>query len=63
MTKVDSLNTILNTKPISLTTKSIDNGGIEVFSNNTQKANVDEINISNKNSEVNSEEKTDNKKK
>lgn len=63
MTKVDSLNTILNTKPISLTTKPIDNGGIEVFSNNTQKANVDEINISNKNSEVKSEEKTDNKKK
>lgn len=64
MTKVDSLNAIPNTKHISLTAKPIDNGDVKVFLSHTQKTSIDELNISNNNSEVNfKEEKTDNKKK
>ena len=63
MTKVDSLNAIPNTKHISLTAKPIDNGDVKVFLSHTQKTSIDELNISNNNSEVNfKEEKTDNKK-
>ena len=61
--KVDSLNIVSNTKPLSLENKSVDNSKIELFTTNSIKANVDEVNISNQNNSEEFEEKADNNKK
>lgn len=61
--KVDSLNIISNTKPLSVASSPKNNCNIEVFENNISKANVDEIAISTANSNINSDKKSDNKKK
>ena len=47
--KVGSLTTVSNTRPLTLNTKSINNNSIEVFTNDSIRANVDEVNISNEN--------------
>ena len=56
MTKVDSLNTALNTKILPLVSKPESNDKIEVFTNNTIKTNVDEVSLT-QSSNINSEEK------
>mgnify|MGYP005766047165 CR=1 FL=1 len=61
--KVDSLTIATNARPLLLSTKSTNNDSIEVFSSNTQKANVDEVNISNQNNNSQIAEITDNKRK
>jgi len=61
--KVDSLNIVSNTKPLSLENKSVDNSKIELFTTNSIKAKVDEVNISNQNNNEQFEEKNDNKRK
>ena len=63
MTKVDSLSLVSNTKTTQLVTKPEANSKIEVFKNNNTKSNVDELNFSNNGTEINPEEKTNNKKK
>ena len=60
--KVDSLNIVSNTKPLSVVSKPENNSNIEVFSNNEAKANVDEVELSSQNNNR-IEEKSDNKKK
>ena len=54
--KVDSLNIVSNTTPLSLENKSVDNSKIELFTTNSIKANVDEVNISNQNNNEQFEE-------
>lgn len=61
--KVDSLNIISNTKPLPIVSKPENNGNIEVFENKNTKANIDEVTISNANSNTETEEKSDNTKK
>lgn len=61
--KINSLNLVSNTKVTPLITKPEVNGNIELFENNYNKNKVDELNISNKNSEADFGEKKDNKKK
>ena len=56
MTKIDSLNTALNTKILPLVSKPESNDKIEVFTNNTIKTNVDEVSLT-QSSNINSEEK------
>lgn len=63
MTKVDSLSLVSNTKTTQLVTKPEANSKIELFKNNNTKSNVDELNFSNNGTEINPEEKTNNKKK
>ena len=60
--KVDSLNIVSNTKPLSVVSKPENNSNIKVFSNNEAKANVDEVELSSQNNNR-IEEKSDNKKK
>ena len=55
--KVDSLNIVSNTKPLSVVSKPENNSNIEVFSNNDTKANIDEVTFSTSNSDVKLEEK------
>ena len=61
--KVDSLTTVSNTRPLTLNTKSINNNSIEVFTSDSIRANVDEVNISNQNNNSQIAENTDNKRK
>ena len=61
--KVDSLNIVSNTKPLSVVSKPEINSKIEVFENKNTKANIDEIDLCNQNSNNQIEEKSDNKKK
>ena len=61
--KVDSLNIVSNTKPLSVVSKPEINSEIEVFENKKTKANIDEIDLSNQNNNKQIEEKSDNKKK
>ena len=61
--KVDSLNMVSNTKPLSVVSKPEINSKIEVFENKKTKANIDEIDLSNQNNNNQIEEKSDNKKK
>ena len=61
--KVDSLNIVSNTKPLSVVSKLEINSKIEVFENKKTKANIDEIDLCNQNSNNQIEEKSDNKKK
>ena len=61
--KVDSLTTVSNTKPLTLNTKSINKNSIEVFTSDSIRANVDEVNISNQNNNSQIAEITDNKRK
>ncbi len=63
MSKVDSLSLVSSIKTAELVTKPETKSNIEVFENNNTKNNIDELNISNKNPVVDSEEKTNNKKK
>lgn len=62
-TKVDSLNIVSNTKTLSVISKPENNSNIEVFENNKTIANIDEVTISNANSNTETEEKSDNTKK
>jgi len=61
--KVDSLNIVSNTKPLSVVSKPEINSEIEVFENKKTIANIDEIDLSNQNNNKQIEEKSDNKKK
>ena len=61
--KVDSLNIVSNTEPLSVVSKPEINSKIEVFENKKTKANIDEIDLSNPNNNKQIEEKSDNKKK
>ena len=61
--KVDSLNIVSNTKPLSVVSKPENNSNIEVFSNNDTKANIDEVAISTANTNIEPKEKNDNRKK
>lgn len=61
--KVDSLNIVANTKPLSLENKSVDNSKIELFTTNNIKANIDRLELSNQNNNDQIEKKTDNNKK
>ena len=61
--KVDSLNIVSNTKPLSIVSKPEINSEIEVFENKKTKASIDEIGLSNQNNNKQIEEKSDNKKK
>ncbi len=61
--KVDSLTTVSNTRPLTLNTKSVNNNSIEVFTSDSIRANVDEVNISNQNNNSQIAENTDNKRK
>lgn len=61
--KIDSLNIVSNTKPLSVVSKPENNSNIEVFENKSTKANIDEVTISSANSNVDSKEKSDNMKK
>ena len=61
MTKIDSLDFVPNAKT-PLVIKPYPKENIEIFENNNTKINVDELTISNKNSEVNSKENSHNKK-
>ena len=60
--KVDSLNIVSNIKPLPVVSKPEINNNIEVFTNNNTKANIDEVNFPSINSNINPEEKTDNKR-
>ena len=62
MTKVDSTNIVLETKPPLLQAQTTENNKIEVFSTDCIKANIDEVNFSGK-TNVSPENKTDDKKK
>lgn len=61
--KVDSLNIVSNTKPLSVVSKPEINSEIELFENKKTKASIDEIGLSNQNNNKQIEEKSDNKKK
>ena len=61
--KVDSLKIVSSAKPLSATSKLGKNSNIEVFTTDGIKANIDEIDLSNKNNNNQIEEKSDNKKK
>lgn len=61
--QVDSLNIVSNTKTLSVISKPENNSNIEVFENNKTIANIDEVTISNANSNTETEEKSDNTKK
>ena len=61
--KVDSLDIVSNTKPLSVVSKPENNSNVEVFENKNTKANIDEIDLSNPNNNKQIEEKSDNKKK
>ena len=61
--KVDSLNIVSNTKPLSVVSMPENNSNIEVFSNNETKANIDRLELSNQNNNDQIEKKTDNNKK
>ena len=61
--KVDSLNIVSNTKPLSVVSMPENNSNIEVFENKNIEANIDEVSFSNANSNSEIEEKSDNKKK
>ena len=61
--KVDSLNIVSNIKLLPVVSKPEINNNIEVFTNNNTKANIDEVSFPNINSNINPEEKTDNKRK
>ena len=61
--KVDSLNIVSSTKPLSVVSKPENNSNIEVFENKNTEANIDEVSFSNSNSNVEPEEKNDTKKK
>ena len=63
MTKVDSLISMPKTKLTSLEAKPIASENIKFFENNKNENNVDKLNISNKNLDVNPEKKGNNKKK
>lgn len=60
---VDSLNLVFSTKGTPLISKPDVKGNIEVFENDKIESNIDELDVSTKNSRVNPEEKIDNKKK
>ena len=61
--KVDRLNIVSNTKPLSVVSKPKNNSDIEVFENKITEANIDKVSFSNTNSNSEIEEKSDNKKK
>ena len=61
--KVDSLNIVSNTKPLSVVSELKNNSNIEVFENKKAEANIDEVSFSNANSNSELEEKADNRKK
>ena len=43
--KVDSLNIVSSTKPLSVVSKPENNSNIKVFENNKTKTNIDEVTI------------------
>lgn len=61
--RVDSLNFVSNTKSLPLEIKFTNNNKIEMFATDSIKANVDEVNISEQNTNNQAGEKSDNKKK
>lgn len=63
MTKVDSLSVVSNTRQLPLASNPETKANIELFPNDKLKTNVDEVNISSRNSDVNTEEKNDKKRK
>ena len=61
--KVDSLNIVSKTKPLSVVSKPKNNSNIEVFENKNTEANIDDVTFSNANSNSELEEKSGNKRK
>ena len=61
--KVDSLNIVSNTKPLSVVSKPKNNSNIEVFENKNTEANIDDVTITNPNSNTKPKEEADTKKK
>lgn len=61
--KVDSLNIVSNTKPLSVVSKPEINSKIEVFENKNTKVNIDEVSFLKANSNAERKEKADTNKK
>ena len=61
--KVDSLNIVSSTKPLSVVSKPKNNSNIEVFENKNTEANIDDVTITNPNSNTKPKEEADTKKK
>ena len=61
--KIDSLNIVSSTKPLSVVSKPKNNSNIEVFENKNTEANIDDVTITNPNSNTKPKEEADTKKK
>ena len=61
--KVDSLNIVSNTKSLSVVSKPKNNSNTEVFENKNTEANIDDVTITNPNSNTKPKEEADTKKK
>lgn len=61
--KVDSLNIVSSTKPLSVVSKPKNNSNIEVFENKNTEANIDDVTITNPNSNTKPKEEADTNKK